>query len=780
VRSRSRGSLLRGVALGLGLSANGLVGAADAASYASLPGPSESRPNVLIIVTDDQRADTMSVMLETLRLFGEQGVRYPNGFANTPLCCPARASIFTGQFAHNHGIETNDGPAGLDHGTTVQRYLQDAGYRTGIVGKYFNHWSVEEDPPFFDRWTIPKDKLYEGTTYNVDGEQVFVDRYSTDYVADTSTSLIRDFESSSSAPWFLHVAPVAPHLPVSVAPEYQDAPVEPWQPPPSVTREPDPTITDGVRRMLMSVDDLVADLYQTLEELGEADNTLAFFTSDNGFMWWEHSLWAKNKPYTESLQVPFFARWPGHLPAGTTERSPVGHVDIAPTIMHAAGLSPSGAMDGTSLLESTIRTDMLTEAWGSTDNLSWASLRTDGYQYIERFGDDDETITRREFYRLDDDPWQMVNVLDDQVAAGDPDVDVLHQRLTQARACAGNGDIGGCDVSLTSTSVEIDDAVAQEDADQLTFDVALSRSTPLPVEVPYSTRDGSAVSPGDYGTSSGTLLIPTGQSSGQITVPLVDDSLDEVDETFFLDLGSATNATVIDSTGTATVMDDDPEPSLSVADTNVVEGAGAATFSVSLTSPSGKPISARYSTRNGSAVSPGDYGSSSGTVLIPAGRSGAQIIVPVVGDSLDEVDETFFLDLSSAINATVVDSMGTATVVDDDPQPALRVDDAGVVEGNSGTPRMRFVINLSAKSGQTVAVSYETADGTALARKDYRQTSGVVQINSGKVTTTISVPVVSDTLPEADETFFLILSNAVAADIADGTAVGTIVNDDPT
>src|SRR5918992_225131 len=115
----------------------------------------ESPPNILVILTDDQRAAgtvTQLAMPATRRWLLDSGTRFPNAFATTPLCCPSRASIYTGQYAHNHGVRLTEDA--LDHRNTLQRYLQEAGYQTGIVGKFLNSWDYQNDPPHFDRFTL--------------------------------------------------------------------------------------------------------------------------------------------------------------------------------------------------------------------------------------------------------------------------------------------------------------------------------------------------------------------------------------------------------------------------------------------------------------------------------------------------------------------------------------------------------------------------------------------------------------------------------------------------
>ena len=142
------------------------------------------RPNVLVILTDDQRErGTMGVMDRTTRLFREAGVRFSRAFTPTPVCCPARATVFTGQYVHNHELFTN-GERDLPQFETVQRYLDESGYKTGIFGKYLNAWNIEEDPPHFDKWSIFKNssQVYGTTSWNEQGDVKDIVEYPTDYM----------------------------------------------------------------------------------------------------------------------------------------------------------------------------------------------------------------------------------------------------------------------------------------------------------------------------------------------------------------------------------------------------------------------------------------------------------------------------------------------------------------------------------------------------------------------------------------------------------------------
>src|SRR5918997_6132814 len=154
-------------------------------STASAQARVQSRPNILIIITDDQRRSTIRHMPKTRRWFARGGRHFLRAYATTPLCCPSRASIFTGRYAHNHGVENNALAQTLDQRTTIQRYLQRAGYHTALIGRYLNRWPLEEDPPYFDEWAYFSSSLghYYGGRWNVNGRVGTVPGYSTDYIA---------------------------------------------------------------------------------------------------------------------------------------------------------------------------------------------------------------------------------------------------------------------------------------------------------------------------------------------------------------------------------------------------------------------------------------------------------------------------------------------------------------------------------------------------------------------------------------------------------------------
>jgi len=439
-------------------------------SFFGAPQREADMPNVLVIVTDDQRAgDTMFAMPKTRHYFQREGVKYPNGFSVTPLCCPSRSTILTGRYAHNTGVHRNVLPDDLDVTTFFARLLHRAGYQTGLVGKLLNSWPVTKTPPYFDRWALGGTPYFD-PRFNVNGTLESVRGYATRVMARFSLRFLRRFEEKDdSAPWLLYVAPHAPHQPWIAEKRYANAPVPRWAGNPAVferDRSDKPpsfsnihfSLSQGRRvrrnqlRTLMSVDDMVGRIFKSLHRLGERRNTLAFYLSDNGYLWADHHLGGdrntagqKRLPYTPSVRVPFYARWPGHFPKGARDPRLTGTVDIAPTVLDAAAISPDPTkppLDGRSLLEPDTRDRILLEYWqghASPWIQTWASIRTRQYQYVEYYGDDEATKIFREYYDLVTDPWQLRNLLADGDPSNDPDLTALSAQLAADRACVGVG-----------------------------------------------------------------------------------------------------------------------------------------------------------------------------------------------------------------------------------------------------------------------------------------------------------------------------------------------------
>lgn len=421
-----------------------------------------ARPNVLLIVTDDQRSDTMDVMPKTRRWFGDAGTTFTNAFATTPLCCPSRASIFTGMYAHNHGVLRNKQSHDLRSRSTLQYYFrQETDYWTALVGKYLNSWSVEEDPPHFDRWASYSGRYY-GKPFNLDGRITRTDDYSTYFMAKQAEGLLERFERVDERPWFLYIAPVAPHAPFSIPPNYRGARVPDWDRNPAIDEraladKPDiaPRPFDLDRpgklrrkqlRTLMAADDLVDRVMRRLRRLGELGETLAIYTSDHGLMWGEHGIFAKRLPYMQSIRAPLLVRWDGYFDDRTTDERLVANIDLAPTIMEAAGLIPDRRypVDGHSLLADGTRSELFLE---QLDNWrvgipDWRSILTTEFQYVEYYSRNGKKVIAREYYDLVKDPWQLRNLLGDRRPGNDPDVRELSRKLRSYAECSGEACFG--------------------------------------------------------------------------------------------------------------------------------------------------------------------------------------------------------------------------------------------------------------------------------------------------------------------------------------------------
>lgn len=222
-------------------------------------------------------------------------------------------------------------------------------------------------------------------------------------------------------------------------------------------------------------------------------------------------------------------------------------------------------------------------------------------------------------------------------------------------------------------------------------------------------------------------------------------------------------------------------PVLNIGDATVTEGNAGTTnaiFAVTLSFQSAQDVSVQFATQDNTAQAPGDYVSNTGTLTFPPGATTQNITVQVNGDTLNEPDETFFVKLSAPVNATIADGQGLGTIVNDDAQPTLSINDVSVNEGNAGTTNAVFTVTLSQASGKTITVDFATADSTATAGSDYVAASGRLTFAPGETSKNIVVSIIGDTLFEPDETFFVNLLNPVNATIQRSQGIGTIFNDD--
>ncbi|MDX6443533.1 MAG: trimeric autotransporter adhesin [Blastocatellia bacterium] len=331
------------------------------------------------------------------------------------------------------------------------------------------------------------------------------------------------------------------------------------------------------------------------------------------------------------------------------------------------------------------------------------------------------------------------------------------------------------------------------------FAVTLSAPTAVPVVVDYSTADGTT-DPANAGTDytavgNGQITIPAGSTSGTITIAVSKDTTFELNETFFVNITSASPVTPGDYQGLGTITNDDPVPTISINDVTQTEGDGPGStnfdFTVSLTNPSYLQITVDYATSDGTASSLSDYNATNGQLTFNPGETSKIISVQVNGDFAFENSETFFVDLSNLSNATMGDSHGVGTITNDDTKPELSINDRSLNEGTTPGPTTPFTFTVSRTvADATSSVDYATANGSGNpatggaacgAGVDYISKSDTLNFPAsgpGATSQTITVLVCKDADFEPNETFVVNLSNAVDATITDNQGVGTILNDD--
>lgn len=428
-------------------------------------GQAEDRPpNVLFILTDDQRADAVGYHEQPLlgidtphidRLASE-GARFDNMFVATSLCSPSRASYLSGTYTHTHGVYDNftDYPSEL---RSFPAILQDAGYATAYVGKW--HMGEDDDSarPGFDYWVTHKGQgRYYDTTFNVNGEQKTVAGYYTDRVTDMALDWLA--QRDTARPFALVLGHKAPHGPFVPEPRYQhlydDIPY-PYpesgfqlQDKPDWIRERLPTwhgiygplygfredfpdrspeaVADFERFIrayvatINSVDDSVGRLYAALERSGELDNTIIVFASDNGFLFGEHGMIDKRTMHEASIRVPLAVRYPARIAPGTVIDEQVMNIDLAPSLVELAlgadmpsaqGLSWAPLVEGRDIpwREAWLYEYNYEEQFPYTPNVR--GIRQGDWKYVAYPpGDGGPLRHMEELYNLADDPREANNL----------------------------------------------------------------------------------------------------------------------------------------------------------------------------------------------------------------------------------------------------------------------------------------------------------------------------------------------------------------------------------
>ena len=283
----------------------------------------------------------------------------------------------------------------------------------------------------------------------------------------------------------------------------------------------------------------------------------------------------------------------------------------------------------------------------------------------------------------------------------------------------------------------------------------------------------------DFDATPKSVLIPAGVTEVTAELDTVIDRISEYEEQFLLRLFNATHASITDSRAEGTIIDSNDLPRATIADTQAVEGAGSAEFTVTLSHASTAPITFLYSTTDDTATDTGDYVAiSDSTLTVAANNTSATFTVMLRDDTISESDETFSVSLRNPSGATLIDDESVATIIDDDGLPRFVITDSQADETDDS---IEFTVTLSHQSAQTTSVDYVTFDNTATQPDDYTTTSQTLTFNPGITTQTITVPINDDLLDEFDETVTLRLSNPVGAIVrpTEAVATGTIEDDDP-
>jgi arylsulfatase A-like enzyme len=458
----------------------------------------DARPNIIVIMTDDQTFESLRVMANVNGLLVSTGTTFSHYYVATPNCCPSRAEFFTGRYAHNNGVKDNLPPLGgakafeAVKAETLPVWLQRSGYYTAHIGKYLNGWGNEKEsssdispPPGWDHWFAGIDPwTYQYYNFQVsnDGNAVEYgdtpDQYQTDVFGyEVLYSIHQAVERDQ--PFFVSFAPLAPHVgrkeagpgdfPDSImavpAPRHDGMfAAEPLPPAPSrvfggppanssdlagkpkFVRDrasnpwsfPERSNIEATYRKhlesLLAVDEWVGHIWTELDRLGVLDDTVIVFTSDNGLFFGEHGLQEKGLLYEEATHVPLIISGPG-FPENVTAEQLAVNVDLAPTILGLANASAPIELDGLDLRK--LAGD---PAYGTQRAIlleQWYTYTGVSTQAV-RAGDwsyIEWSTGERELYDLASDPFQMTNLSGE--AAHKPTIDQLAARLAALRACRG-------------------------------------------------------------------------------------------------------------------------------------------------------------------------------------------------------------------------------------------------------------------------------------------------------------------------------------------------------
>jgi arylsulfatase A-like enzyme len=434
------------------------------------PNAAPLKPNIVLILTDDQRFDTIDtthsidgvtpVMPTVMSEIVGKGVSFENSFVTTDLCAPSRSSLLAAKYSHTTGVHDNGGADGgfgvFDDRSTVAVWLHAAGYHTGIYGKYLNGYgpAAPYQAPGWDEWHVFKNVAYLNYTLAENGTLVSFGSddadYSTDVLRDKAVQFIQN--APAGQPFLLYFAPKAPHAPATPASRHAGSfsGIPPWRPPnyneADVSDKPawvqaiapwdatkkanNDAFAQKQLECLQAVDEAVAALIQALEDKGQLDNTMIIFASDNGYSWGSHRWEPKQCPYEECMRIPLAIRYKPLAPLPRVETGFGLNIDHGETWAELGGAMPDPGVEGLSmvrLLDGTIpgwRSDFLEEHWNGQIP-TYAEVRGTLWKY-------NEYVTgESELYDETADPFELTNVVHDPANKGT--VDALFARLRVLR-----------------------------------------------------------------------------------------------------------------------------------------------------------------------------------------------------------------------------------------------------------------------------------------------------------------------------------------------------------
>lgn len=490
VRVRQLVPVLMGVAMATVAAAPALAQGAD-------------RPNVLVLMVDDldtmswNRALAMGLLPHIQQHLIDKGTTFPDSFATQPSCCPSRATYLTGQYPHNHRVVRNTKPSGgrsvFNETSTLATWMQGGGYRTGLIGKYLNGYDKpREVPAGWETWNA----LYDGGNaycmygykLSINGTVVSYGGAEADYKTDVFAGLADTFlRVDDPRPFFLTLTPNAPHYELCLgtqnvrpAPRHAGTLDEPFpesvmfafneadmsdkpgwmRSRPLVDQETWRVFHNEVIMSLRAVDDMVGRLVATLTERNQLDRTLIVFASDNGLQYGTHRLTDKGSLYEESVRVPLVVRAPGQTTPSVAPEWAL-NVDLAPTVVDYAGVTPGLVQDGRSLrpvleaqpdrvwrqsvlLEKPVAPEDLTEVgrpYRALRTRASALTRDSTGQSVYVFAETLDRVTgaptANEYYDMQVDPWQLTSRHAATDSTSKQRMRSMRDRVRQLATCVG-------------------------------------------------------------------------------------------------------------------------------------------------------------------------------------------------------------------------------------------------------------------------------------------------------------------------------------------------------